>query len=478
MKTLLKSTIVLLLILCSLQFVKAQDADKTVTLVVSGSGKTQDEAKQNALRSAIEQAFGTFISSKTEILNDNLVKDEIVSLANGNIQKFEIISEVQIPEGGFAITLNAAVSVTKLTSFAENKGVEVEFKGGIFASNIRIQKLNDINEVSSTRNLCETSKDIIDKMFDYSISSDEPKSADGNSDKWEVILNVGIKNNSNFILFRNYFNSCLKSISLNEETVKTYKSLNKKIYPIKLITDVSTEILYFRNEKTLALLQDLVWYIDFKQADFIINDDIKEFSIYEHVKKNCEAMGYSNNRNATFYCCEFELYRKFEANWVIHSDIKRSQYWGQNFYYGPYWGTAYKYCNNNPQNCFTNKGSSYEVTKENTFNLWKKITDEKLQNEAKIIDIKTNFPGNLIITDLEGYVKEANDKLSKFEDSTNVIIYNSEGLNFGYHPIDDTDLFEIYLNPPLEEFGKYYVKKFYTTDELGLINKFSVKAAK
>ena len=48
----------------------AQDADKTVTLVVSGQGKTQDEAKQVALRSAIEQAFGAFISSKTEIIND------------------------------------------------------------------------------------------------------------------------------------------------------------------------------------------------------------------------------------------------------------------------------------------------------------------------------------------------------------------------------------------------------------------------
>jgi hypothetical protein len=43
----------------------AQDADKTVSITVSGSGKTQEEAKQVALRSAIEQAFGTFISSKT-----------------------------------------------------------------------------------------------------------------------------------------------------------------------------------------------------------------------------------------------------------------------------------------------------------------------------------------------------------------------------------------------------------------------------
>lgn len=65
----------------------------TVTLVVTGQGITKDEAKQNALRSAIEQAFGTFVSSKTEILNDELVKDEIISVANGNIQKYEIISE-------------------------------------------------------------------------------------------------------------------------------------------------------------------------------------------------------------------------------------------------------------------------------------------------------------------------------------------------------------------------------------------------
>ena len=67
--------------------VKAQDADKTVMLTVTGQGKTIDEARTNALRSAIEQAFGTFISSNTTIMDDKLVKDEIVSVTNGNIQK-------------------------------------------------------------------------------------------------------------------------------------------------------------------------------------------------------------------------------------------------------------------------------------------------------------------------------------------------------------------------------------------------------
>ena len=34
-----------------------------------------------ALRSAIEQAFGTFVSANTTILNDEVVKDEIARLA-------------------------------------------------------------------------------------------------------------------------------------------------------------------------------------------------------------------------------------------------------------------------------------------------------------------------------------------------------------------------------------------------------------
>lgn len=60
---------------------------------VSGSGKTQDEAKQSAFRSALEQAFGAFISSKTEILNDQIVADQMASVANGNIQSFSILNE-------------------------------------------------------------------------------------------------------------------------------------------------------------------------------------------------------------------------------------------------------------------------------------------------------------------------------------------------------------------------------------------------
>ena len=120
----MKKMLLIFAILISFQ-IEAQE-DKTVTLTVSGTGKTLEEAKTNALRSAIEQAFGAFISSKTEILNDNLVKDEVVSVSNGNIQKYDIVSQVEIPNSGYAMTLNATVSISKLTSFAQSKGVSIE----------------------------------------------------------------------------------------------------------------------------------------------------------------------------------------------------------------------------------------------------------------------------------------------------------------------------------------------------------------
>ena len=53
-----------------------------VTLTVIGTGENEEKATLQALRSAIEQTFGTFVSANTTILNDKLVQDEIVSVSN------------------------------------------------------------------------------------------------------------------------------------------------------------------------------------------------------------------------------------------------------------------------------------------------------------------------------------------------------------------------------------------------------------
>lgn len=59
-----------------------RNVNDEVTLVASGKASDSEKAITIALRSAIEQAYGTFVSANTTILNDNLVKDEIVTISN------------------------------------------------------------------------------------------------------------------------------------------------------------------------------------------------------------------------------------------------------------------------------------------------------------------------------------------------------------------------------------------------------------
>jgi hypothetical protein len=218
--------ILILFVLLSTIIVTAQE-DKTVTLTVSGTGKTLEEAKNNALRSAIEQAFGAFISSKTEILNDNLVKDEIVSVANGNIQKFEIISQVEIPNNGYAMTLNATVSISKLTSFAQSKGVSIEIKGGLFAANIIQQELNEKAELISLQNILNTSNELLKKSFDYSIERKGTPTL--NNGKYDIPLRITVKLNKNFYQFRKYFINSLSGLTMNESEITNYEEIKKSI---------------------------------------------------------------------------------------------------------------------------------------------------------------------------------------------------------------------------------------------------------
>ena len=215
----------------------SQTTDKTVTLVVNGQGKTQEEAKQNALRSAIEQSFGTFISSKTEILNDNLIKDEIVSITNGNIQNFEIISEIQIPNGGFRTSLKATVSVTKLISFVENKGIAIEFKGSLFAFNVNQLILNESNEALAIKEITAITIDITKKSLFGKILPKDPYLKNG--DIYKLPLEIEIHANENINSAVKYLTENLNKLSLTDNQKSEYLKLNKPIYEIILITPKS-----------------------------------------------------------------------------------------------------------------------------------------------------------------------------------------------------------------------------------------------
>ena len=152
-----------------------QSNDKIVSLVVSGTGSTKEEATKNALRSAIEQTFGTFVSANTEVLNDDLIKDEIISVTSGNIENYSIISSDNTFDGKTTVIVKATVSIGKLVQYAQSKGASVELAGATFAMNMKIRKMETSNEyqvlLMLRKQMCQIAKQGI---YDYKVTIEDP----------------------------------------------------------------------------------------------------------------------------------------------------------------------------------------------------------------------------------------------------------------------------------------------------------------
>lgn len=174
-----------------------------VELVVTGDGPTKEKATLSALRSALEQVYGTMVSSNTKILNDELVKDEIVSISTGIVKKYTYLSEKEVG-GRFYVVVKALVTPQKLITYAKQKGASTELAGATFAANVRIQKLNEENERIAIRNITEMQLKLLANSFDCVIT--DMKEPEGTfyerqfgfgSDVYGVKFNICLKFNDN-----------------------------------------------------------------------------------------------------------------------------------------------------------------------------------------------------------------------------------------------------------------------------------------
>lgn len=270
----MKNFIILLILVLSFKAF-SQDSENTVTIVVSGQGETQNEAKQNALRNALEQAFGVFISSKTELLNDELIADQITSVSSGNIKSYEILNEIQLPNGNLTLIISSLVSIEKLKNFVKSKGVEIEYNGELFALNVQQQRLNEESEIICIDNLLTLLDTISRKSLNYTVNSMDPRSIDDENKNWEVLVTIQCTTNNNISIYSDLILNTLKSISLNKNEIDTYKSMNKKVYSFKIKILEKDYVFYLRKQKSYEKLILIASQIEKNTRNFIVSDGIK-----------------------------------------------------------------------------------------------------------------------------------------------------------------------------------------------------------
>lgn len=279
--------------------------DKTVTLTVVGQGKTVDEARKNALRTAIEQAFGAFISSNTTILNDNLIKDEIVTVSNGNIQKFDVLNEITLPDGSHVSTLKAVVSINKLTSFCASKGVSVEFNGGVFAVNIALQELNEKSELVAWNDTYKIITELLNKCCGYNISYEDPRVYDLKNNLYQIPVRIDVILNANFYQAMTLLLNFVKSVSLSEEENYTYKKIGKETYPVIFdnnsvgYINTSDKAYYLRNRIIRKEIYNIPFIIVARAIESVsVSNSLSTFSLFDLTKNK-----YSNSVRIQ---CEFD----------------------------------------------------------------------------------------------------------------------------------------------------------------------------
>lgn len=243
----MKKIIVLILFILGTSLANAQD----VKVVSSGQGTTEDEAIKIALRTALEDAFGTFISSSTEIVNDILISDEIVSLTQGNIKEYNIVNSSRLEKRLYSVTVESIVSLNKLSSYCESKGMSINLDLSALSMDLKMQEFNRLNEKKVLKNLCNQILLENPQLFNFKIKTAKPIIKNS---KAYVPIKIIYQSNSNYRQLRKSVIPVLKSISLDKSEREIYRELGLRLYSTK----IWGSIYYFRDESCSEIISNFI----------------------------------------------------------------------------------------------------------------------------------------------------------------------------------------------------------------------------
>ena len=199
-----------------------------VTLTVIGTGVNEEQATLQALRSAIEQSFGTFVSANTTILNDKLIQDEIVSVSNGNVKEYKKLAVATLPNNQVSVSLTATVSINKLISYAKSKGSRAEFAGQTYAANAKLIRLKAQSTEKAIKLMTQQLEQISKDMFDFEIQLSKPVLRDINpfGKVYYFDCNINIKSNIASTNFFNLFHKTIENLTLSPQEIELGQNEN------------------------------------------------------------------------------------------------------------------------------------------------------------------------------------------------------------------------------------------------------------
>lgn len=196
------------------------------TVIATGTGEDRTECINNALRNAIEQTFGTFISSNTTIINNEIKNDEIQSISSGFIKKYTVLSESENK-----VTVKAIVSLSSLQTFCKNNGMSIDFDGEIYGFQVKQQQLNLKGELLAFENLKELFVQLIPNCFEYKIIAANPIQRKENDFYFPIGVQVSTNKNIQ-IIYKQIYNT-LEGLNMSPAEIKSLNESNSVNKPVE-----------------------------------------------------------------------------------------------------------------------------------------------------------------------------------------------------------------------------------------------------
>lgn len=172
---------------------EAGEGEKKV--IADGYGATPEEALEKALQNAVEQAAGAYVSSMTEIENDEIVKDEVLSLSHGFIKEHRKLSESKF-EDEYKVVVAAIIVEKQMIERLEASGIKVNYNASGLVSDLKAWDKMKNDEYKMAKALFDVHEmKNYGIIWNYNLRTGEPQRR---GDKYTVNGTVSATTNSNY----------------------------------------------------------------------------------------------------------------------------------------------------------------------------------------------------------------------------------------------------------------------------------------
>ena len=223
----MKNTFIILLCFLALSTtIMAQSDEEMITLealegekkvITDGYGASPELALEQALHNAVEQAAGAYVSSITEIENDEIIKDEILSLSHGFIKEHRKLSESKFDDE-YKVVVAAIIVEKQMMESLEASGVKVKYQTSGLVSDLKAwdkMKKDEYNMAKALFDVHEMKDYGI--IWDYHLRMGEPQR---NGTQYTIKGVLSAQTNANYSIEFYNLKRILSELALETEQMK------------------------------------------------------------------------------------------------------------------------------------------------------------------------------------------------------------------------------------------------------------------